>query len=200
MDDFVKLGSTGTRSSNEFNKEIYFRYRANKSVRQSGIASTEKPSASPIGESLGRKKSLGVEKPRVEAEVGIEMEAMLVEFQIPIANWEQGVQRLRKLGMVLPEKLPTVEYLEFTAIPIPGTNRDTFFNAPAFETPIDRFVVDMTAAKVEDLSQWQFSGVDRLEKVTQSKSEIPAKEPVAKDKKENRPSSSTIRIRVRPIR
>ena len=125
---------------------------------------------------------------------------MLVEFQIPIENWELGAQRLRKLGMDLPEKLPTVEFLEFTAIPIAGTNGDSFFNAGASELPIDRFIDDVKAAKDAVLSQWGFLAVGPLKKEMRPESEFPAKEPVAKDKKENGPSSSIIRIRVRPIR
>ena len=199
-ENFVKLDSSTIQGMNRFKKEIYFEYHVNETDRQSGIASAEKPSDRPVVASLGKNYSLGVEKQRVEAEEGIETGAMLVEFQIPIENWDLGAKRLRKLGMDLPEKLPTVEYLEFTAIPITGTTGDALSNGVASEFSIDRFVVELKAAKDFVLSQWRFLKVAPLEKETLPEGGIATKEPAAKDKKENRPSSSTLRIRVRPIR
>lgn len=200
VEDFVKLDSSGTLGSNESKKEIFFRFGANKTDQPSDIASLEKALASPKFESLGRNNSMGLEKQRVAADGGIETGVMLVEFQIPIENWESGSKRLRKLGMDLPEKLPTVETLEFTAIPIARTSGDSFFNAGASESLIDRFVVDMKGAKEVVLSQWGFQAVAPQEMRTLAEIETPAKVPAAKDKKENGPSSSTIRIRVRPIK
>ena len=199
VENFVKLDSSGMPGSNEFKKEIFFRYRANTIDQHSGIAFAEKAVDNPIKESLGKSSSLGAEKQRVEAAEEIEKGSMLVEFQIPIENWELGAQQLRKLGMDLPGKLPEVEYLEFTAIPIAGTNGDFFFNAEASELPIDRFVVDVKSAKDVLLSHWDFIVVDPQEKETPPEIETPAKKLAAKDKKENRPSSSTLRIRVRPL-
>ena len=200
VENVVKLRNSGMPGSSEFKKEIFFRYRAKPIDQQSGIAFAEKAMENPIKESLGKISSLGAEKQRVEAAEGIEKGAMLVEFQIPIENWELGAQQLRKLGMDLPGKLPEVEYLEFTAIPIAETKRDFFFNAEASELPIDRFIVDMNAAKDVLLSQWEFIAIAPQEKETPTKIETPAKKLASKDKKENRPSSSTLRIRVRPIR
>ena len=200
VENFVKLDSSGMPGSNEFKKEIFFRYRANTIDQHSGIAFAEKAVDNPIKESLGKSSSLGAEKQRVEAAEEIEKGSMLVEFQIPIENWELGAQQLRKLGMDLPGKLPEVEYLEFTAIPIAGTNGDFFFNAEASELPIDRFVVDVKSAKDVLLSHWDFIVVAPQEKERSPEIETPAKKLAAKDKKENRPSSSTLRIRVRPIR
>ncbi len=200
VENFVKLRSSGMPRSTEFKKEIFFRYRDKPIDQQSGIAFAEKAMDNPIKESLGKNSSLGAEEQRVEAAEGIEKGAMLVEFQIPIENWELGAQQLRKLGMDLPGKLPEVEYLEFTAIPIAGPKSDFFSNAEAAELPIDRFVVDVNAAKEVLLTQWEFLAMAPQEKETPTKIETPAKKLASKDKKQNLPSSSTLRIRVRPIR
>ena len=200
VEDFVKLDSSGTLGSNEFKKEIFFRFGASKTGQPSDIASLEKALASPKFESLGRNNSVGLEKQRVATDGGIETGVMLVEFQIPIENWESGAKRLRELGMDLPEKSPVVEYLEFTAIPLAGTHGESFFKAGASESPIDRFVVDVEGAKDVVLTRWGFQAVAPMEKQMPAKIETTTNAPAANDKTEKRPSSSTIRIRVRPIK
>jgi hypothetical protein len=69
----------------------------------------------------------------------------VIEFQIPSADWGAGAMRLRDLGIDVPLELPSVDYVDFTAIPMPDSNDGVI--------PLARRGTDKQS---EELSRWRF--------------------------------------------
>lgn len=189
---FVKLDNSGALKSNDYSGELIFRY------------GTGQPKDNPVALSLAENEFVEADKQKNNVSLGIESRPMLVEFQVPIENWELGAKQLRKLGIDLPDEVPTGEYLEFNAIPIVAANR-YLGETDAEGLNRNGFGLGKQAASASRFSSWRFQPVAPQRKETQPAIETGAKESSVKDEKENRPSTEAIRteairIRVRAIK
>ena len=192
VEEFEELDRSKTPERNEFSKRFFYRYEVNKLEQQAAPLLAEKTDATQKELQLLKSSSITLGKKQSTQDTGIESESILVEFQIPINNWVLGASRLRKLGMEIPEKLPTAEFLEFTATPIETTT----------ESLIDQFGFDLKEANATVASNWRFFAVAPQEKAKIGEDETRANEPAGKVEKDKQKRSSppAIQIRVRPIK
>ncbi|HUP80334.1 MAG TPA: hypothetical protein VM260_17395, partial [Pirellula sp.] len=190
--DNEELERLKSGDSTEFSKRFFYRLEANKFEQQETPKLAEKSDARGKELQIQKRSSIVSDKKKSIQVDGTERESILVEFQIPSENWELGAKQLRKLGIDIPETLPTAEFYEFTATP----------NESAADSPIDQFVVDVKEAKSTVASNWRFSSVTPQENALNRESENRAKEPAGKVEmgKQKRSSSPPIQIRIRPIK
>ncbi len=200
-EDIEELNEPKLQENNEFSKRLLYRYEINKIEQQEPQKLSEKKVAPAKDLQLLKSNSMDLPKKQSIDDNGIDMKSILVEFQIPVENWELGAKHLRALGMDVPESLPTAEYLEFTAAP-------KTLNESSTVSPIDQFIFDLKAVNAAVASNWRFLAASPHAKTMNPENETQSNEPAGKKAsagkgelgKQKRLSSLLIQIRVRPIK
>ena len=181
VDHFFQQENSNSPNRDEPITKFYFRYRK---VNQLGRVIDE-PTVL-LRESASTKESEAIEfdKQLAEKQRKVVERPSLVEFEIPSNDWESGAKRLRQMGISVPLELPTVEYLEFTGIPIPSVAKMGAAESVPELSGHRPENVSRVAGSLE-LSRWTFQPTDPLEGQR------------SLERLTERPSS--IRIRVRAI-
>ncbi len=128
---------------------------------------------------------------------------LIVEFQIPSEDWENGAKRLRDLGVEVPLELPESVYLDFVASPTEAA-KEVVLESDT-NAPVNRLRVAPKVSGSRELSRWIFQRPEQLGRVElelrpMRESDTNKEAEPTKSGSEWNKANSSVRIRVHAIK
>ncbi len=213
-EDFVQRSDAMHSTSDESIARFSFRYKPTTELelalaeklhdKDAKITSAAKPTnENGLTDGVVDSKLKEVDVQRKNLSLKTAEDTLIVEFQIPREDWENGAKRLRDLGVEVPLELPESEYLDFVAT----TKEAAKDEAPESlsNAPVTRLQVDAKDTGSRELSRWKLQrpeqlGRAKLELRTMRKSELEKEAVPETNGREWNGAYATVRIRVRAIK